>query len=316
MCGSREGKVAYPLSRLHAEGIARTITTNFYLIYDSDMNPQSLERLKQILDAPEDEIDVAEAALLLAQEEYPKLDVSAYLRRLDEMAQAVRETLPANAAAAEIIFSLNRYLFHEQGFDGDAANYYDPRNCFINQVLERKVGIPITLSIIYMEIGQRLGLPLQGISFPGHFLVKLSVESGEIVLDPFSGGVSLGRDELEQQLAQTQGDKESAKIPLEEWLVTATKKDMLVRVLHNLKGIYAHGGQLEKTLSVINRILLVAPELAEEVRDRGLVYRQLECFRAALTDLQTYLQMEPESEDRDEIRDNVIDLQKIVARLN
>ena len=142
------------------------------------------------------------------------------------------------------------------------------------------------------------------------------MESGEIVLDPFSGGVSLGRDELEQQLAQTQGDKESAKIPLEEWLATATKKDILVRMLRNLKVIYAHADQLEKTLSVINRILLIAPELAEEVRDRGMVYRQLECFRAALPDLQTYLQMEPESEDRDEMRDQVIELQKIVARLN
>jgi len=280
------------------------------------MKPESLERLKRILDAPESEADLAEAALLLAQEEYPQLDVQAYLRRLDEMARAVRDTLPANAPAAEIILALNRYLFQEEGFDGDAANFYDPRNSFINQVLERKIGIPITLSIIYIEIGQRLGLPLQGVSFPGHFLVKLSVESGEIVLDPFSGGVSLGRDELEQQLAQTQGDKESAKIPLEEWLVTATKKDILVRMLRNLKVIYAHADQLEKTLSVINRILLIAPELAEEVRDRGMVYRQLECFRAALTDLQTYLQMEPESEDRDEMRDHVIELQKIVARLN
>lgn len=280
------------------------------------MKPESLERLKRILDAPESDADLAEAALLLAQEEYPQLDVSAYLSRLDEMARAVRDTLPANAPAAEIILALNRYLFQEEGFDGDAANFYDPRNSFINQVLERKIGIPITLSIIYIEIGQRLGLPLQGVSFPGHFLVKLSVESGEIVLDPFSGGVSLGRDELEQQLAQTQGDKESAKIPLEEWLVTATKKDILVRMLRNLKVIYAHADQLEKTLSVINRILLIAPELAEEVRDRGMVYRQLECFRAALTDLQTYLQVEPESEDRDEMRDHVIELQKIVARLN
>ena len=285
-------------------------------LYDDDMKPESLERLKRILDAPESDADLAEAALLLAQEEYPQLDVDAYLRRLDEMARAVRDTLPANAPAAEIILALNRYLFQEEGFDGDAANFYDPRNSFINQVLERKIGIPITLSIIYIEIGQRLGLPLQGVSFPGHFLVKFSVESGEIVLDPFSGGVSLGRDELEQQLAQTQGDKESAKIPLEEWLVTATKKDILVRMLRNLKVIYAHADQLEKTLSVINRILLIAPELAEEVRDRGMVYRQLECFRAALTDLQTYLQMEPESEDRDEMRDHVIELQKIVARLN
>ena len=285
-------------------------------LYDDDMKPESLERLKQILDGPESDADLAEAALLLAQEEYPLLDVHAYLRRLDEMAQAVRDTLPANAPAAEIILALNRYLFQDEGFDGDAANFYDPRNSFINQVLERKIGIPITLSIIYIEIGQRLGLPLQGVSFPGHFLVKLSVESGEIVLDPFSGGVSLGRDELEQQLAQTQGDNESAKIPLEEWLVTATKKDILVRMLRNLKVIYAHADQLEKTLSVINRILLIAPELAEEVRDRGMVYRQLECFRAALPDLQTYLQMAPESEDRDEMRDHVIELQKIVARLN
>ena len=285
-------------------------------LYDDDMKPESLERLNQILDGPESDADLAEAALLLAQEEYPLLDVHAYLRRLDEMAQAVRDTLPANAPAAEIILALNRYLFQEEGFDGDAANFYDPRNSFINQVLERKIGIPITLSIIYIEIGQRLGLPLQGVSFPGHFLVKLSVESGEIVLDPFSGGVSLGRDELEQQLAQTQGDNESAKIPLEEWLVTATKKDILVRMLRNLKVIYAHADQLEKTLSVINRILLIAPELAEEVRDRGMVYRQLECFRAALPDLQTYLQMAPESEDRDEMRDHVIELQKIVARLN
>ena len=136
------------------------------------------ERLANIAKISEQELNLAEAALLIAMDEYPGLDVESYLRQLDELASGVQERLPAQAGLEDTLVTLNQLLFVEQGFSGDTENFDDPRNSFLNEVLDRKLGIPITLSIIYMEVGRRLGLPLKGVSFPGHFLVKFSTQDG------------------------------------------------------------------------------------------------------------------------------------------
>lgn len=272
------------------------------------------ERLKRILHAPEPGISLAEAALVIAQDEYPTLDVDAYLKRLDELAARVRADLSASASLEEMIVALNHFLFVEQGFAGNTDDYYDPRNSFFNEVLDRKLGIPITLSILYLEVGRRLGLEFEGVSFPGHFLVKCLTEEGDLMLDPFSGGMPLDEDDLRTLLDKTFG--ETADVPpLNQLLNAAGKKEILVRMLRNLKGVYRHHGQTAKVLNVLNRILLIAPDQAVERLERARLHDQMECLQAALVDYEQYLTLEP-GRVASEIGRRAAELRQRVARLN
>lgn len=273
-------------------------------------------RLAELLDVSDDEFDLAEAALLLARFEYPFLDVATYLERLDSLAAELKARIEQEADIAERILALNQFLFSEQGFAPNLKNFYDPRNSFLNDVLERKTGIPITLSIVYMEVARRIGLPIQGVSFPGHFLVKIPLEKGDIVLDPFAGGRPLTEAELLERLKPVYGDLAPASISLEPFLVPAQKKEILVRMLRNLKAIYMHKQIFDKALAVLNDILAIAPLVPEEWRDRGSVFEQLECFRAASQDYERYLELQPGAPDLFDIRERLIGLKSQTARLN
>ncbi|MFQ5995905.1 MAG: SirB1 family protein [Acidiferrobacterales bacterium] len=273
------------------------------------------ERLKELVNGPEATLDLAEAALVIAQEEYTDLHIVAYLRRLDELAETVRARSAPDAPPENIIATMNRLLFKEQGFSGNANDYYDARNSFLNEVLDRRLGIPITLSILYMEVGWRLGLPLEGISFPGHFLVKLPLKRGEVVLDPYCDGISLSEEDLRRRLLQTYGE-EDADIPLERLLTTASKKEILVRMLRNLMGSYLRTEELPKALAAVDRMLLIMPDLTDEVRDRGLLYERLECVHAALADFRRYLELKPDASDAAHIRNRIIELQRRAAALH
>ena len=277
------------------------------------MLPAARERFAQLVSGPEEELDLAEAALLIAQEEHPELDVAAYLRRLDGLAAAVRARLPAAPEPTDIIHSLNIQLFGEEGLAGNESEYYDPRNSFLNEVLDRKRGIPITLSVIYLEVGRRLGLPLAGVGFPGHFLVKYSGADGELVLDPFAGGVTLSREELAQKLRRMYGDANPFLAQIPQLLAPASKKEILLRMLHNLKGIYLQQNDFTRALAAIDRILLVTPDLAMEVRDRGAVHQRLGHLQAALQDFRRYLQMVPNAEDAETVRTLI---SRMTAQLN
>jgi regulator of sirC expression with transglutaminase-like and TPR domain len=259
---------------------------------------------------------LAEACLLIAQDAYPDLDVAHYLSRIDAFAATVKSRLSKDAFAEQKVMVLNRYLFNELGFRGNVGEYYDPRNSYLNQVLERRTGIPITLSILYMEIGQRLGLRLQGVSFPGHFLVKLRVTGGQLVLDPFCGGEAQSESELRARLAQVLPQREADTLPLPKFLEAATSRQVLARLLRNLKGIYLQSDEVQNALTVMQRMVMVAPRAAEEVRDRGLAYYRLDCFRAALADLQDYLERRPDAPDADEIKHKAAALRMVCARLN
>lgn len=272
------------------------------------------ERLKELLNLPEDEMSLAEAALLIAQDEYPDLDVSAYVQLLDDLSDNVRARLSPGAPPETLIATMNHFLFQEKGFAGNAENYYDPRNSFLNDVLDRKQGIPITLSIIYMEVGRRLGLSLDGVSFPGHFLVKLELEHSEVVLDPYSGGISLSEQDLSSRLHQSHGDQPDVR--LDRLLASAGKKEILVRILRNLKVVYLHTEEFAKVLSVIDRILLIRPDLAEEVRDRGLLYERLECAQSALQDYRRYIELEPDAPDAGEILSRMIKIGRTTPALH
>jgi regulator of sirC expression with transglutaminase-like and TPR domain len=217
--------------------------------------------------------------------------------------------------------ALNQFLFGDLGFVGNARDYYDPRNSYLNDVIDRKTGIPITLAIVYMEIGRRIGLPLAGVSFPGHFLVRLRLRGGTLVLDPFSGGTPIAEDELRERLQRVIPDGATdgvpvADLPLDQFLEPATNRQILARLLRNLKGIYRETEKPERMLDVLNRMLVVVPDASAELRDRGFVYHKLECYRAALKDLSDYVEREPDAPDGDEIRVRLMELSALCARLN
>ena len=261
-----------------------------------------------------EEFDLGRACLMIAQDAYPALVIDDGLARLDQLAQTVRARVPADAFAEQKLVALNHYLFGELGYAGNVETYYDPRNSYLNDVLERRVGIPITLSVLYIEIGRRLDLALQGVSFPGHFLVKLRVRRGQLVLDPFAGGEPLGESDLRERLQATVPGASDG--PLDPYLETASASQIVARILRNLKSIHMQSGRLEAALAVLNRLLLMTPQAVPELRDRGLVYAKLDCFRPALADLQNYLRRAPDALDAAEMRAHVIDLKAKVARLN
>ena len=275
----------------------------------------------ELVDRIDVRIDLARACLLIAEDAYPALDIEKYLAELEVLALRLRAGLPRSAGAEDKLIALNRFLFEELGYTGNADDYYDPRNSYLNDVIDRRTGIPITLAVVYMELGRRIGLPLEGVSFPGHFLVRLSLRSGVLVLDPFAGGEPQSQDELRARLQRVipegaTGGLPLRELPLEQFLEPASNRQILARLLRNLKSIYRETGQPGRLLEVLDRMLLVAPDAAGELRDRGLVYQQLECYRAALKDLSDYVEHAPEAIDVPEIRALVIELRALCARLN
>ena len=273
----------------------------------------SLERFAELV--TREQFSLAEACLLIAQDQYPELDIAACVAKLDAMAATVRGRLAADALAEQKVAALNWHLFGELRFCGNADAYYDPRNSYLNEVLERRTGIPITLAIVYLEVGRRLGLQLQGVSFPGHFLVKLRLKQGSLVLDPFAGGEPCSETGLRARLGQALPADRQAKPELDRYLEPATPREIVARVLRNLKGIYLKNAKLERALAVMHRMLLVVPESAEELRDRGLVHAELECFRPALADLQSYLRRRPDAPDASDIHAKVVELRAAAAKL-
>lgn len=273
-----------------------------------------LERFAELVSR--DHFDLAEASLRVAQDVYPQLDVETYQRRLDAIAEAVKDRIAADAAPEQRVVALNRHLFDDIGYSGNIDDYYDPRNSYLNEVMERRTGIPITLSIVYIEVGRRVGLNLRGISFPGHFLVKLAVRRGQLVIDPFLGGEAQSETELRERLAKVMPSTEAARMPLERMLEPASSRQIIARMLRNLKGIYMKVEKFEQALAVMQRMLLVLPESAEELRDRGMLYRRLDCFRPALSDLQNYLRRRPDAPDATDVHAAVVELKLACSRLN
>jgi len=281
----------------------------------------TLEPFAQAVARDDARIDLAQACLMIAQDAYPRLDVERYLGEIERMALRLRGGLPQDLGAEERVMALNEFLFEDLGYWGNTEDYYDPRNSYLNEVIDRKTGIPLTLSILYMEIGRRIGLPLQGVSFPGHFLVRLRLRGGMLVLDPFSGGAPQSESELRQRLQRVipEGLSDNvpvAELPLDQFLEPASNRQILARMLRNLKGIYRETDKPERMLDVLNRMLVVSPDASAELRDRGIVYQRLECYRAALQDLKDYAEREPDAPDQDDVRVRLMELSALCARLN
>jgi len=209
---------------------------------------------------PEDEIDLGAAGLLIAEAEYPGLDVAHYLSVLDAMADGARTRAARDDEDDDplhLLRALNQHLFEELGFRGNQDDYYDPKNSFLNEVIDRRVGNPITLSVVYLEVGRRVGLPLEGVSFPGHFLVKYRTPEGDLLLDPYHGGMALSRSELEQRLERAFGKKTTLQ---PTHLQTATKRQILTRMLNNLRGIYQQVGDVPRERGVLERLAILNPQ--------------------------------------------------------
>jgi regulator of sirC expression with transglutaminase-like and TPR domain len=263
------------------------------------------------------DINLAAAALAIARLDYPALDVPAYLRRLDEMAETVRSRLgPGPDAPVDVVRALNRYLFLEQGFAGNAREYYDPRNSFLNEVMDRRLGIPVTLSLVYMEVGWRLGLPLEGVSFPGHFLVKFPLDQGEVVLDPFHQGISLGLEDLAERAQAAVGDRTTFDLLAPQILAGADRRDVLARMLGNLKAIYAAQEDPARLLHVTSLMVVLQPDRPDAVLARARAYQAVGNEARAAADYLRYLELAPEEDDAEEIRGVVVELQARPSRLH
>ena len=259
-------------------------------------------------------IDVAAAALAIARTEYPSLDVPHYLGRLDALARRVRGRMRSNPTAREVIALLNRVLFDEDGLRGNHDDYYDPRNSFLNDVLDRKLGIPITLSVVYMDVARRVGFPIAGTGMPGHFLLKhYDVMAGEILIDPFNRGRIVGNKECQQRLNEIY----SGEIELRpEFLHPVTHREILTRMLNNLRQIYFTQRNFPKGLVILDLLLAIPPRSPELLRERGLVRLNLEQFLGAAQDFGSYLQLQPEAADADDVRETLDMLRQLLARLN
>ena len=249
---------------------------------------------REAIDCPEDQIDLGRAALAIARQEYPDLKIDDYLSRLDGLGQVVELRIGDERNPYRIIAALNTVLFKELGFQGNRSEYYDPKNSFLNDVITRKKGIPISLSVVYMEVARRVGLSLEGIGFPGHFLVKYDDGDVEILIDVFDGGEIRAREDLDRMLKQLY----RGQVSYQPGFVAALgKRDILRRMLNNLKWIYLERGEPLKTLSVLDQLVILDPSAASEIRDRGLLYITLECYAQALDDLESYLRLTPGAED-------------------
>jgi regulator of sirC expression with transglutaminase-like and TPR domain len=277
------------------------------------MKQQDAERFANIVSGPDEYINLAEAALLIARGEYPEMEPSLYMQRLDRLADQCRERLGPSPSASDVIAGLNDYLFGEMGFRGDLQTFNDPRNSFLNEVLDRRLGIPITLSLLYMEIGTRLGLYVEGISFPGHFLVRVVNAGGGIVLDPFGGGRALNRTELERRLDNIRGRR---RWRLDELLLPASRRDIIARMLRNLKTIYLEQEDFPRALESVNLILEVFPALPGELRDRAQVHERMECVRAAIADYEQYLFLAPGADDAGYVQARLLELKDSAVRLH
>jgi regulator of sirC expression with transglutaminase-like and TPR domain len=277
------------------------------------MSARSRKTFQQLVTLPDGAIPLAEAALLMACEEYPQLEISPFIDRLDDMAEAVRDTMRGGDSPRETIEKINNVLFDVLGFRGNTDNYYDPRNSFFNDVLERRIGIPITLSAVYLEVARRLNVPIVGVGMPGRFLVKYRTPLEEVILDPFNRGEILDREDCQNLLVQHFG---GAVTFTDRMLERVTHRQILARMLNNLKAIYLKAQTYDKGLAMVDMMLMVQPEDLEQYRDRGLLNLQLRKFEAAAKDLDHYLKAAPDSADKQEIEERLREVRRIRAMMN
>jgi len=271
--------------------------------------PTALDYFASLV-AEDASLPLLETAVAIAQHDYPRLDVQATLAEIDTLAAKLKRRLAADAAPMQRLRLLNRFFFQELGFSGNVNDYYDPRNSYVHCVLETRRGIPITLALLYVELANQVGLDACGISFPGHFLAKVHMPQGEIVIDPFTGQ-SMSRDALDALLVpyRRRGARSGlGDAPLGSFLQPARPREVIARMLRNLKEVFRSSQDAPRLLGIAERLVILLPDAWEERRDRGLVHAALGARFPAMADLAGYLEHAPDAPDRPAIRKRLAEL--------
>ena len=260
---------------------------------------------------PEEDLDVALAALLIAGEEYPEIEIEEYRELLETFATTVNSRAPRSLTARERAGELASYLFEELGFRGNSSNYYSPDNSYFNRVLETRTGIPITLSLLFVEVGRRMGISLHGVGMPGHFLVGL--EGEEVYFDPFNGGGALAVEDCKALASSLFGPRMTWD---DRYLDPCTKYEFLFRILNNLKVVYERTGAPEKALGITQRMLMVRPDASGLYPELATLQQSIHQYRAAISSLETYLKAQPEAQDASQVKSWIDNLRVTLSRLN
>jgi regulator of sirC expression with transglutaminase-like and TPR domain len=269
------------------------------------------ERLYDVMRQPEERISLAEAALVIAGCEYPDLDRARYIRRLDDMAATLAPRVPERTDPLHVISQINRFLFMEEGFCGNTQDYYDPRNSFLNDVLDRKTGIPIMLSTVYLELADRLRFPLVGVGMPGHYLVRHPYF--DILIDPFTQGRILAAADCEKRMREVLGES----VPFHEsYLDGVSKLHTVTRMLNNLRNVYLSLRQFPKALQITELVLILHPDSPDETRQKAAFLLELRRYSEALAALERYLELAPKADDAEELKQTAVNLRRTLAQLN
>jgi len=260
------------------------------------MNTRVLDYFSALV-ADDESLPLTEAALAIAQDAYPDLDLQGVLAEIDELALRVRRRMPEGASVPQRVATLNRCFFRDLGFAANLNDYYDPDNSHLNVVLKRRRGIPISLAVLYLELAGQLALPVRGVSFPGHFLLRVTTPDGDVILDPTTGRSLSESDMVELLEPYVENAGDSVARALRMLLEPATRREIVARMLRNLKATYLQTERWERLLAIQQRLVILLPGSIEEVRDRGFAYARLDYLRPALEDLERYLEDRPEAED-------------------
>jgi regulator of sirC expression with transglutaminase-like and TPR domain len=277
----------------------------------------SRERIRaefiRMLSRPDNDFDLAHAALLVAAESHPQLDVQSELERIETWGEELRQHVEPSFNNLQKLARLRRFAFDHLGLRGDRQDYYSPRNSLLHEVMSRRKGVPLTLSILFLELGWRIGMPIEGVGFPGHFLVRLSGEEEDLIIDPFSRGMIAHEEDRRRMLRQISGGRLEYDSAM---LASVSKRDIIARLLRNLKAAYLRESDDEGALAAVERLLVIYPDDPEETRDRGLLRYRLRQFGLAVEDLSRYLSARPEAADREGIEQHVTNLRRLLADMN
>jgi regulator of sirC expression with transglutaminase-like and TPR domain len=271
---------------------------------------QIRQHFQEMMQRPDAEIDLARTALLVAAENDPSLDVDSEMSRLDAWARELGRRIEPGWNNLQRLARLRAFMYEDLGFKGDVRGYYSPANSMLHSVMTRRLGIPLTLSIVFMEIGWRLGIPFEGVGFPGHFLVRLTGEPGDLLLDPYDHGASVHEEDCRRMIELTTG----GTVPYDPSMIRSLgKKAMVARLLFNLKVACLKAGDDRGALSAVERLLLLHPNEPPELRDRGLLLYKLDRYREARSSLSAYLKARPDALDREVIERHLAALQMMLA---
>jgi regulator of sirC expression with transglutaminase-like and TPR domain len=259
-------------------------------------------RFVELAALPDPKVDLVEASLVIALEDQPGLAIDDYLARVNEWSSAVQQRLEGSRDVERIVESINRLLFEEEGFHGEDEDYYDPRSALVNEMLDRHAGLPITLSILYIEMSRRIGMDVTGVSLPGRFLVKFSGAFGQIVVDPFDGGRVLSNVEIQKLLDSVYGGGVKLR---EHHLRSFTAKEILARELAHLKAAYLARHDLPHAAASSDRLLILDDNDPYEIRDRAAIAAQMHAYEVAIDCFERYLALMPHAEDQARIREQI-----------